>query len=147
MIFVTNRPFNKPKATPTPIATTTAIGTGTPLVIRAPAIIPPSPTTDPTDKSIPPLMINMVIHKEINETCESFLSIFTTFILDMKLGLIIVVMMHKTISMIAIPILSLCMILSSLFFAFCPIFYLHFSLCLDVYMAFKNFSLLSEKAV
>ena len=57
---VTNTPFNAPQIAPTTIPPSMPSGTGTPALTSIAAATPESASTDPTDKSMPPVMITHV---------------------------------------------------------------------------------------
>jgi hypothetical protein len=57
---VTNKPLNAPQIAPTTTPPSMPIGTGTPAFTSIAAATPDSASTDPTDKSIPPVMITHV---------------------------------------------------------------------------------------
>ena len=59
-ILVIQMPLTHPHTPPTSTPASMAIGTGTPILTSKAATTPESASTEPTDKSMPPVMITHV---------------------------------------------------------------------------------------
>lgn len=77
-----------------------------PSLIKPPAIIAESPTIEPTDRSIPPLIITKVIPIASNAYCEACLVIINIFLTEKKLGTVKLKNKINTIKAIKVRILN-----------------------------------------